>query len=104
MAGEAMELKELILSTLEELDVKIKEDEYKEPSKTLSCVSEHEHFSDSSDEEAFLLDSKERLEVLFEGLKSEQNQKPEEKLNLVINFLQFYLSQIDKRLVTISHG
>jgi hypothetical protein len=34
-----MELKELILSTLEELDVKIQEDGYKEPVKTLSCVS-----------------------------------------------------------------
>jgi len=93
-----MELKELILSTLEELDVKIKEDGYKEPpTKTLSHVSHDDSFK-SDGERDFLLDSKERLEVLFEGLKSEQNQKPEEKLNLVINFLQFYLTEIDKRL------
>jgi hypothetical protein len=100
MVGETMELKELILSTLEELDEKIKEDGYKETklSQTLSHVSLVNHTSDDSDERAFLLDSKERLEVLFEGLKSEQNQKPEEKLNLVINFLQFYLTEIDKRL------
>ncbi len=87
-----MELKELILSTLEELDVKIQEDGYQEPEKIQSTISV------DTKEREFLLHSKERLEVLFDGLNSDENQKVEAKLNLVINFLQFYLTQIDERL------
>lgn len=94
-----MELKELILSTLEELDQKIEEDAYKDPvSNKVDTPADH------SDEKEFLLNSKERFEVLYDGLKSEENQKVEAKLNLVINFLQFYLTQIDERLAKISHG
>ncbi len=88
-----MELKELILSTLEELDVKIEEDGYQERAEMQSLT-----FTKESDEKEFLLHSKERLEVLFDGLNSDENQKVEAKLNLVINFLQFYLTQIDERL------
>ena len=88
-----MELKELILSTLEELDAKIEEDGYEEPVKKRETTS-----SIDTKEREFLLHSKERLEVLFDGLKSDENQKVEAKLNLVINFLQFYLTQIDERL------
>jgi hypothetical protein len=86
-----MELKELILSTLEELDAKIQEDGYQEPVKM-------QEDSINSGEKEFLLHSKERLEVLFDGLNSDENQKVEAKLNLVINFLQFYLTQVDERL------
>ena len=98
MAGKTMELKELILSTLEELDVKIQEDGYQEPDviKPIEAVN--------SDEKEFLLQSKERFEVLFDGLNSEANQKVEAKLNLVTNFLQFYISKIDERLDNIKHG
>jgi hypothetical protein len=98
MAGKTMELKELILSTLEELDVKIQEDGYEEPEviKPIEAVN--------SDEKEFLLQSKERFEVLFDGLNSEANQKVEAKLNLVTNFLQFYISKIDERLDNIKHG
>ena len=88
-----MELKELILSTLEELDAKIEEDGYEELLKKSETTA-----SVDTKEREFLLHSKERLEVLFDGLKSDENQKVEAKLNLVINFLQFYLTQIDERL------
>ncbi|HIP02268.1 MAG TPA: hypothetical protein EYH01_09735 [Campylobacterales bacterium] len=88
-----MELKELILSTLEELDVKIEEDGYRE-----SLNVQAPSIVNDSDERAFLLHSKERLEVLFDGLNSDENQKAEAKLKLVINFLQFYLTQVDERL------
>jgi hypothetical protein len=88
-----MELKELILSTLEELDVKIEEDGYRE-----SVKVQAPSIVNDSDERAFLLHSKERLEVLFDGLNSDENQKVEAKLKLVINFLQFYLTQVDERL------
>jgi len=101
MAGKTMELKELILSTLEELDTKIKEDGYKEPE-----IKNRIEFANAanSDEKEFLLQSKERFEVLFDGLNSEANQKVEAKLNLVTNFLQFYISKIDERLDNIKHG
>ncbi len=97
MVGKAMELKELILSTLEELDLKIEEDGYKE--KAALQVSK---INTSSDEKEFLLHTKERLEVLFDGLNSDENQKVEAKLNLVINFLQFYLTQVDERLTKVN--
>jgi hypothetical protein len=89
-----MELKELILSTLEELDVRIEEDGYKE-----KALEKHSRvIDDKSDEREFLLHTKERLEVLFDGLNSDETKKIEEKLNLVINFLQFYLTKVDERL------
>lgn len=97
MVGETMELKELILSTLEELDEKIEADGYKEREIIETTVSRSD-----SDEKEFLLHTKERLEVLFDGLNSDENQKVEAKLNLVINFLQFYLTQIDERLTKIN--
>ena len=87
-----MELKDLILSTLEELDTKIQEDGFKDSSTSVQVTEVSEN------EREFLLSSKERLEVLFDGLKSDENRKVEEKLELVINFLQFYLSKIEDRL------
>jgi hypothetical protein len=108
MVGETMELKDLILSTLEELDHKIEEESNIEKRATLSHVEHHLHSNESEsvseDEKEFLLHSKERLEVLFSGLKSDENREVEEKLKLVIDFLQFYLTQIDKRLAKTSHA
>ena len=99
MAGKTMELKDLILSTLQELDMKVQEDGYKAPPVIEEKLSEN-----LSDEKQFLLDSKQRLEVLFEGLKSNENNKVEAKINLVTNFLQFYLTKIDTRLEKISNA
>ncbi len=93
MVGKAMELKDLILSTLSELDEKIQEDGYRAKSE-----QKPKKLDRQSDEREFLLHSKERLEVLFEGLKSKESIKIEAKLNLVTNFLQYYLTQIDNRL------
>lgn len=90
MVGERMELKDLVQSTLKELDIK---QERKEDIIQAVPITKK-----SSNERAFLLNSKEKIEVLFEGLNSKENQKVESKLNLVINFLQFYLSQIDSHL------
>ncbi len=88
-----MELKEIILQTLKELDDKISEDGAKP---TLEPTFKRE--LKPSSEREFLLYSKERFEVLFSGLSSDENRKVEAKLNLVINFLQFYLTKIDERL------
>ncbi len=98
MAGKTVELKELILSTLEELDEKVQEDTHKSPLVAAPLKPQSVDEKTKSLEREFLLDSKKRFEVLFEGLKSEENRKVEAKLNLVTNFLQFYLAQIDERL------
>ena len=97
MAGETLELKEMILQTIKELDTKIEEDGYIEKKESIKPKEPEEL---KSDEREFLLHSKERLEVLFKGLSSQENKKVEAKLNLVINFLQFYLTKIDERLAT----
>lgn len=99
MAGKIMELKDLIKSTLEELDAKVAEESH-EIAKKAELQQEVE--PGESDERAFLLHTKERMEILFKGLKSPENKKADAKLALVINFLQYYLSQIDTRLDKLS--
>ncbi len=120
-----MELKELILSTLEELDEKIAEDSAKaeallkeeearveaeiqagiEAAKEKEEISgevvetpEPEEHHDNDDEVAFLEHSKERLLVLFEGLQAEETKNLEAKLDITLNFLEYYLAKIEERL------
>ena len=120
-----MELKELILSTLEELDEKIAEDSAKaeallkeeearveaeiqagiEAAKEKEDISEEvaetpepEEHHDNDDEVAFLEHSKERLLVLFEGLQAEETKNLEAKLDITLNFLEYYLAKIEERL------
>jgi hypothetical protein len=113
-----MELKELILSTLKELDEKIAEDgiraeallreqeerveaeilsrieaegEAQEPKQDSPCKEE-------SDEIVFLEHMKERLLVLFEGLQAEETKNIEAKLDITLNFLEYHLAKIEERL------
>ncbi|ANV98738.1 hypothetical protein BBW65_02405 [Helicobacter enhydrae] len=53
------------------------------------------------DEREFLLAKREKLLVLFEGLLSPQTQSMEKKFELVVRYLQYLLSEIDKRLQEI---
>ena len=46
----------------------------------------------------FLLNLREKLLVLFDGLQSPNIDNLEKKLDLTINFLEFALSQIDNKL------
>jgi hypothetical protein len=85
-----MELKDLVLSTLNEMDAEVKK--HREPIEVKPTVGV------GSDERKFLLNSKEKLEVLFQGLNHKDTKKVEAKVDLVTNFLQFYLSEVDKRL------
>jgi hypothetical protein len=50
------------------------------------------------DEGGFLLGMRERLLVLFEGLRASKNQRLEKKLNLTISYLEYTLAIIDERL------
>jgi hypothetical protein len=76
------DLKDVILQTLEELDEK----EENTSSETKAIDKE------------FLLNLKERLLVLFEGLQSPNIVKLEQKLDLTLNFLEYTLAQIEKKL------
>jgi len=112
-----MELKELILSTLEELDEKIAEDGVKaeellkeqeerveaEILERIEAESQKEEevkepLVDNSDEVAFLEHTRERMLVLFEGLQAEETKNIEAKLDITLNFLEYYLAIIEDRL------
>ena len=111
-----MELKELILSTLAELDEKIVEDGIKaeellkeqeerveeEILARIEAESSKEDtnipMQDNSDEVAFLEHSRERLLVLFEGLQAQETKNIEAKLDIALNFLEYYLATIEDRL------
>ncbi len=78
----AMELKDLVLSTISEFDQEIVE---------------------KSDEEIeFLKHSKERLVTLFEALKAPNSKKLEAKLSLTLDYLEHSLKSIDNRIETLS--
>ncbi len=106
-----MELKDVILSTLaeiEELSV-IQEPAAPEVTMVETAVKVQEFFTQKTeeipvvrDDEARILDGiRERLLVLFEGFQSPNNVQIEAKVDLTLNFLEYLLATIDSRLETI---
>lgn len=110
-----MELKDVILSTLAEIE---ELSTYSEPAKKLDVLTEESTILDvvSSqplpaemetvhtvrDDEARMLEGiRERLLVLFEGFQSPNNIQIEAKVDLTLNFLEYLLGTIDNRLDTI---
>ncbi len=102
-----MDLKELVLSTLEELDDRIAKEEeirqeirklHEEEVQTEQKTQKDSKPSRSDDEIAFLRHTKERLEVLFQGLKSSEIKEPEAKLEITLKYLQLLLAQVNERL------
>lgn len=55
-----------------------------------------------SDEEIFLSNLAERIEVLFEGLKQTSEQDLGQRLELTTKFLEFTLANIENRLQNLS--
>ena len=55
-----------------------------------------------SDEEIFLANLAERIEVLFEGLKQASEQDLSQRLELTTKFLEFTLANIENRLQNLS--
>jgi hypothetical protein len=86
------ELKDVILETLEELGGD--ENSIDIENGNQNCLETDITIID----ENFLLNLREKLLVLFEGLQSPNIDNLEKKLDLTINFLEFALSQIDKKL------
>lgn len=110
-----MELKDVILSTLAEMDTTPSEHSEKaEVTENVSSVKEEKEPAqpvrsrsiDTLEDETLYLESvKERLLVLFEGFQSPNNTKLEAKIDLTLNFLEYLLATIDARIDKLkSHG
>lgn len=101
-----MELKDVILSTLAEMDMTNENDNTNEvsaPKQETVNSTQKESISTPSasayDEEQRYLESiRERLLVLFEGFQSPNNTQIEAKVDLTLNFLEYLLATIDTRL------
>ncbi len=103
-----MDLKNIILSTLSEIENKDeskidikreKENSFEE--KEVIPIPKQSVFVGNSDEEEFLNSLRERILVLFEGFQAPNNQNLETKMDLTLNFLEYLLAAIDERLQKI---
>ncbi|MCW8895115.1 hypothetical protein [Sulfurimonas sp.] len=117
-----MELKDVILSTLAEMedvnkqndDIKPKNNIEVKPREESSPViqTESQVFSDTllteekgSDNEMIFLNSmRERLLVLFEGFQAPNNTNIEAKVDMTLNFLEYMLVSIDTRVEELEKG
>lgn len=102
-----MELKDVILSTLEELEHS-KEESTEAVSSSQAQIKETQTVqnraiqSESTHNEAlFLQNMRERIHVLFEGFQSPNNANIEAKVDLTLNFLEYLLSSIETRIKEI---
>jgi hypothetical protein len=125
VVDESMELKDVILSTLAEIEELsapseavehfeplreeksvLKEDSplFKSPMiESVEAVVETIHAV--RDDEARMLEGiRERLLVLFEGFQSPNNSQIEAKVDLTLNFFEYLLATIDNRLETIKES
>ena len=98
-----MELKDVILSTLAELDETFPEQQQRSDAVKESSLQQHPPKPSPSaeaigDEALYLESIKERLLVLFEGFQSPNNTQIEAKVDLTLNFLEYLLSTIDTRI------
>jgi hypothetical protein len=82
------DLKDIILKTLEEIDNNQENITYQNEDKPRT----------SKTDDKFLLNLREKLLVLFEGLQSPEIVDIDQKLDLTLNFLEFTLSQLEKKL------
>lgn len=106
-----MELKDVILSTLAEIEeiATIPESADVLPlskiEQSIYHPSTHEEVSETvivrDDESRMLEGIRERLLVLFEGFQSPNNVQIEAKVDLTLNFFEYLLATIDNRLETI---
>ena len=97
-----MELKEVVLSTLAELDEGSVEEELIEESieKQEEILEEKalEIAKNDAFQRVFYTNLKERILVLFEGFQSPNNKNIESKVELTLNFLEYLLASIDEQL------
>ncbi|MEA1919813.1 MAG: hypothetical protein U9N52_08245 [Campylobacterota bacterium] len=98
-----MELKDVILSTLAEMDNSTQDESElveveKEKNEIQQKESSETSVSSIDEEQRYLEGIRERLLVLFEGFQSPNNTQIEAKVDLTLNFLEYLLATIDTRL------
>ena len=101
-----MELKDVILSTLAEMEDDVptqapKKKPFVEKKSSPAPTSEisNEQAFESNDSELMYLNSiRERLLVLFEGFQAPNNTNIEAKVDMTLNFLEYVLATIDSRV------
>ena len=109
-----MELKDVILSTLAEMEDS-SEPQVSKPLNQISAkktlvetaprVEEKESENSSLEGELLYLSSiKERLLVLFEGFQAPNNANIEAKVDMTLNFLEYTLATIDARIEILGKG
>ena len=106
-----MELKDVILSTLAEMEEPIeKKDkplkrivEEKKVIKTepLKSVEKVQNRAVTDSELSYLTSVRERLLVLFEGFQAPNNKNIEAKVDMTLNFLEYMLATIDNRVESL---
>ncbi|SFV70752.1 FIG00469478: hypothetical protein [hydrothermal vent metagenome] len=113
-----MELKDVILSTLAEMEEEKLPINFEEEKKTISenIVSEtitkvEENTSKNpksktirEGELIYLNSIRERLLVLFEGFQAPNNTNIEAKIDMTLNFLEYTLATIDERIENLERG
>ena len=108
-----MELKDVILSTLAEMEdgspeqlISANKEEYiPEAKEEIEISYTEEQGANPIDNELVYLNSiRERLLVLFEGFQSPSNSSIEAKVDMTLNFLEYTLATIDKRVQAIEKG
>ncbi|EAK5529178.1 2-oxoglutarate:acceptor oxidoreductase [Campylobacter lari] len=85
-----------LIQELDDLEVKVKEDKQTMAIKVEALEEKEE--SIINNEEFFLKNLRERILVLFEGLKNTKDEHIEKRLDITITFLEFLLAKIEDRL------
>lgn len=105
-----MELKDVILSTLAELEEEVV-DEQLNAVLTPKDISQKESWSEEEEDEPlvanellYLHSIRERLLVLFEGFQAPNNANIEAKIDMTLNFLEYTLATIDQRIQSLEKG
>ena len=115
-----MELKDVILSTLAEMEdntatqeqvqetmprVTQNEEFFEAPTKVEESIPSSEKNSSTTQSELMYLNSiRERLLVLFEGFQAPNNSNIEAKVDMTLNFLEYTLATIDDRVHKLEKG
>ena len=100
-----MELKDIVLSTLAEIDEEVGKKNEEESIQKRDFTKDDVALLEPNqlNEEQFLNNLRERILVLFEGFKAPNNRNIEAKVDLTLNFLEYLLATIDERLKDREH-
>jgi len=114
-----MELKDVILSTLAEMEEEVAEPQQEQESQKTQFIEKSEESyceplikkeelkneNSSVESELIYLNSiRERLLVLFEGFQAPNNTNIEAKIDMTLNFLEYTLATIDARVEKLEKG